>query len=123
MVAGGKADLQLAEAFKAIESGTFGDGHIYEALLKTVYEHDHYLVRIILHRTIVADIRYPTTLDLTSRLKLSSTISGVETIMNGISDPSRLHSPWELSVPIGPSRIMLMGSGLVSLLLTAGSEC
>ena len=23
----------------------FGEGHIYEALLKTVYEHDHYLVR------------------------------------------------------------------------------
>jgi hypothetical protein len=45
-----KADPQLAEAFKAIESGTFGDGHIYEALLKTVYEHDHYLVSYLLQR-------------------------------------------------------------------------
>ncbi|RXK39024.1 starch phosphorylase [Tremella mesenterica] len=35
---------ELAEVFKMIESGTFGDGHIYEALLKTVYEHDYYLV-------------------------------------------------------------------------------
>ncbi|KAK1922468.1 carbohydrate phosphorylase-domain-containing protein [Papiliotrema laurentii] len=35
---------ELAAVFKYIESGAFGDGHIYEALLKTVYEHDHYLV-------------------------------------------------------------------------------
>jgi len=115
--------LQLAEAFKAIESGTFGDGHIYEALLKTVYEHDHYLVRIDLDRAIVADDRYRTTLDLTSRLKLSWTTSGVETIMNGINDPSRLHSPWEPSVPIGLSRIMPMGSGLVRLLSIMRGEC
>lgn len=27
----------------------FGDGHIYEALLKTVYEHDHYLVGGLAH--------------------------------------------------------------------------
>lgn len=64
----------------------------------------------------LANDRYRTTLDLTSRLKLSLTISGVETITNGTNDPSRPHSPWELSVPIGPSRIMPMGSGLVSLL-------
>ena len=115
--------MQLAETFKAIESGTFGDGHIYEALLKTVYEHDHYLVRIELHRAIVADDRYLTTLDLTSRLKLLLTIFGVETIMNGISDQSRLHSPWEPSVPIGLSRIMLMGSGLVCLHSINQSKC
>lgn len=35
---------ELAEVFKKIESGAFGDGHIYESLLKTVYEHDYYLV-------------------------------------------------------------------------------
>lgn len=27
---------ELFQAFKAIESGTFGDGHVYEPLLKTV---------------------------------------------------------------------------------------
>jgi len=49
---------ELAAVFNYIESGAFGDGHIYESLLKTVggahflgittdiqvYEHDHYLV-------------------------------------------------------------------------------
>jgi starch phosphorylase len=35
---------ELAQVFKKIESGAFGDGHIYESLLKTVYEHDYYLV-------------------------------------------------------------------------------
>nr|XP_031862304.1 uncharacterized protein CI109_002269 [Kwoniella shandongensis]KAA5529376.1 hypothetical protein CI109_002269 [Kwoniella shandongensis] len=35
---------ELQDVFRAIESGTFGDGGIYEPLLKTVYEHDYYLV-------------------------------------------------------------------------------
>lgn len=35
---------ELAEVFKYIESGVFGDAHIYESLTKTVYEHDYYLV-------------------------------------------------------------------------------
>ncbi|WVW79209.1 hypothetical protein I302_101175 [Kwoniella bestiolae CBS 10118] len=35
---------ELAEVFKAVESGTFGEGSTYESLLKTVYEHDYYLV-------------------------------------------------------------------------------
>ncbi|WVQ93324.1 hypothetical protein IAU59_000392 [Kwoniella sp. CBS 9459] len=35
---------ELAQVFKAIESGTFGEGSTYESLLKTVYEHDYYLV-------------------------------------------------------------------------------
>lgn len=34
---------ELAQVFQSIESGIFGD-HVYEALLKTVYDHDHYLV-------------------------------------------------------------------------------
>ncbi|WVN91095.1 uncharacterized protein L203_106342 [Cryptococcus depauperatus CBS 7841] len=35
---------ELAEVFKAIEAGTFGDGGVYGPLLKTVYDHDYYLV-------------------------------------------------------------------------------
>ncbi|KIR52496.1 starch phosphorylase [Cryptococcus gattii Ru294] len=35
---------ELAQTFKAIEAGIFGDGAIYAPLLKTVYEHDYYLV-------------------------------------------------------------------------------
>ncbi|TYJ55309.1 hypothetical protein B9479_004032 [Cryptococcus floricola] len=35
---------ELAQVFKAIENGTFGDGGTYAPLLKTVYEHDYYLV-------------------------------------------------------------------------------
>ncbi|ORX39038.1 carbohydrate phosphorylase-domain-containing protein [Kockovaella imperatae] len=35
---------ELYEVFKFIESGAFGEGQIYEALLKTVYDHDYYLV-------------------------------------------------------------------------------
>ncbi|KAK8843410.1 hypothetical protein IAR55_007067 [Kwoniella newhampshirensis] len=35
---------ELQDVFRAIESGTFGDGQTYEPLLKTVYEHDYYLV-------------------------------------------------------------------------------
>lgn len=35
---------ELAEVFKKIETGVFGDKHIYESLLRTVYEHDYYLV-------------------------------------------------------------------------------
>jgi hypothetical protein len=41
-------------------------------------------------------------------------ISGEETIMNGINDPSRLPLPWENSARIGLSRTMLMVYGLVS---------
>ncbi|KAL1406048.1 Non-essential glycogen phosphorylase [Vanrija albida] len=35
---------ELAAVFKAIEANTFGDGHVYEPLLKTIYDHDYYLV-------------------------------------------------------------------------------
>ncbi|WVQ81442.1 hypothetical protein IAT38_003566 [Cryptococcus sp. DSM 104549] len=35
---------ELDQVFKAIEKGTFGEGSIYESLLKTVYDHDYYLV-------------------------------------------------------------------------------
>ena len=35
---------ELFQVFKAIEAGTFGEGHQYDPLLKTVYEHDYYLV-------------------------------------------------------------------------------
>jgi starch phosphorylase len=36
----------------------FGDGHIYEALLKTVYEHDHYLVSTpLLREALVPNIQ------------------------------------------------------------------
>jgi len=35
---------ELAEVFKTIEAGTFGDGNVYAPLLATVYEHDYYLV-------------------------------------------------------------------------------
>jgi starch phosphorylase len=35
---------ELAEVFKAIQAGTFGDGHVYDPVLKTVYDNDYYLV-------------------------------------------------------------------------------
>lgn len=35
---------ELAEVFKTIEANAFGDGNVYQALLRTVYEHDYYLV-------------------------------------------------------------------------------
>jgi hypothetical protein len=62
----------------------------------------------------MADDRYRTISDHTSRLRLWWMISGEETIMNGINDPSRLLSPWENSARIGLSRTMLMVYGLVS---------
>ncbi|BEI91712.1 uncharacterized protein CcaverHIS019_0405320 [Cutaneotrichosporon cavernicola] len=35
---------ELAEVFHAIQSGMFGDGSVYDPVLKTVYDNDYYLV-------------------------------------------------------------------------------
>lgn len=35
---------ELFQVFKSIEAGTFGDGHVYDPLLKTIYDNDYYLV-------------------------------------------------------------------------------
>jgi hypothetical protein len=65
-----RSDDELAAVFKYIEKGTFGDGHTYDALLKTVYEHDYYLVRFIEWSAVLKlNNRFRTTLDPSWKLR------------------------------------------------------
>lgn len=107
---------ELAQTFKAIEVGTFGDGAIYAPLLKTVYEHDYYLVRCVPPFKCKAQangaVRYPTTSVLISLPKSSWMSAMTRTRQNGRGSRSSPPSTWEISAVTGRSRTMRMVSGV-----------
>lgn len=110
---------ELAQTFKAIEAGIFGDGAIYAPLLKTVYEHDYYLVCYVpcpkCWTKANSVVRYPTTLVLTSLLKSSWMNAMTLTRRNGRASRSSPRSTWVISAVIGQSRTTPMVSGVWNL--------
>lgn len=110
---------ELAQTFKAIEAGTFGDGAIYAPLLKTVYEHDYYLVRFVplpkCKTQADSTVRYPMTSVLTSLPKSSWMSAMTRTRQNGRASRSSPRSTWVISAVTGRSRTMPMVSGVWNL--------
>lgn len=109
---------ELAQTFKAIEAGIFGDGAIYAPLLKTVYEHDYYLVCSVpwqMRTKANSVVRYPTILVLTSLPKSSWMNAMTLTRRNGHASRSSPRSTWVISAVTGQSRTTPMVSGVWNL--------